>query len=217
MGQDVAFEIFEGLPGCGGFVVVFFVGFGVDEIIVLGRLRIPEVSVSLQGLVKTFFGLSNQLFNILSSLLSPLSSLLSTCLRGLEQKRLATKMEAFRDAPGVPAVFVGGREELGLSGFFVGGDAGIEGELEVFERGFWLAQEQMQPGALQEQVDVVDAVPAVAGDFEALGQGFLCRDQGPLSPGFVHLLPGRAGTLPAQTRMALFRGRQGAGAPGWGS
>ena len=70
-----------------------------------------------------------------------------------------------------------GGEEFGLAGFVVGRDAAAfavfvtEGHMDVVEGFVWVAGEQVQAGSGDEQVDVVHAIAAVAGDFQAGFEG----------------------------------------------
>jgi len=92
-------------------------------------------------------------------------------LGGLQEERFAAQAKALGDAPGVAALGVRGGEEFGLAGAIVGGNAVVERRAEVGERSLRIAAVQVQPSALEQQVDVVDAVAAVAGDLQAVGEG----------------------------------------------
>ena len=78
-------------------------------------------------------------------------------------------MEAGWEGPGVAASFVVGSEQLGLADFVVGRNASVESKFDVVERSAGVAAQQVQAGPFEQQVDVVQAVAAVARDLQTPG------------------------------------------------
>ena len=62
------------------------------------------------------------------------------------------------------------REQFLLAGGGVGGYAGVESQFDVGQRSVGVAAQQVLAGPLKQQVDVVQAKPAVAGDFQFVGR-----------------------------------------------
>lgn len=78
-------------------------------------------------------------------------------------------MEAFGNTPGVAAFRIKGGNQFGLSRMDVGGDAIIGGDTEVIQGKPRFALEQLQASTFEQQVDVVNAVDAVPGGPQTVG------------------------------------------------
>ena len=86
---------------------------------------------------------------------------------------MGTEVESFGNTPGVAAVWMVGGEEFLLSGCVVGGNTVIEGEFEFFEGGLGIALEEVQVCLFQEEVNMIDAIAAVTGNFKSFADGSL--------------------------------------------
>ena len=113
-------------------------------------------------------------------------------LSGLQQQSFGAELDASGDCPGVAARWMAGGEQFRLAVCLVGRDAPFasfiaESHFDVVQRSPRVALQQVQPSPVQQQVDVVQAKAAVAGDFEAGFEG-----------GVGALQARRAGNMPAQ-------------------
>ncbi len=86
----------------------------------------------------------------------------------LDEEGLATELASLCLAPGVAAFRIGGGNELGQAGFIRRADALEEGYIDIGDRPVGIAFLKGETRAQEEQVDMVDAEAAVAGDAEAL-------------------------------------------------